>query len=154
MALFPTQIEARAFANARAVVTWAGLGVPAWEAFEAQLGSFNNLIRNVAILPDSIIRQAVGATRLTPPVTTAVQNPVERALTPIEAAQVGLVWRVCRRIIAPDWDNHVDFDPLTIATTAPVAQVPGAQARPAPPPTGRKVQMRQSLTRRTKQRSS
>eukprot|EP00974_Lingulodinium_polyedra_P022229 2147438-Lingulodinium_polyedra.AAC.1 len=48
-----------------------------------------NHTRNLALLPAQVVRAAVSEARVGEP---------PRSLTPVEAAQVGLCWRVARRI--------------------------------------------------------
>ena len=60
-----------------------------WRAFETQVGSPGNDYRLLAALPKVALVAACGQA-MTP----------DGALTPVQATQVGLVWRLARRIVA------------------------------------------------------
>ena len=72
--------------------------------------------RNLAMLPPVETKEAVKVAKLT--------DGGERLLTPVEAAQIGLVWRITRRKLSGNWASRVDIDPFEVPS------VPGA----APPP--------------------
>ena len=134
MSLWPTEVDARAFADARALTTWAGLSFEAHEAIQVCTGDWQDHVRNLALLPGSVIAAACGAAR----VPTATGG--ERQLSPVECAQVGLSWRLARKILAPVWEDYVDEDPL--APPPPVAPLPTVVTVAAPipqPQVGRKV---------------
>ena len=100
MSVFPTEAEARGFADARALLTWAGVPDAAWAAFEAQVGPVGDLIRNIALLPASTVRTAADA----------ATDPDGVALRPLAKAQIGIVWRIARRLGATSWDAFIDQD--------------------------------------------
>ena len=146
--LFPQEGEARAFADTRAVLTWVGLSQDAFDAFENQLGSFNRLIRNVALLPGSMIATACSAARIPPaaPTTPGGTPQQGQRLTPIQVAQIGLVWRICRRIVSPDWSNFADTDPFApAAVTVPPVAVAGGVGAAVAQVTTTKVQLKTIL---------
>ena len=127
MSLFPSETDARAFTDARAMIQWVGVPIEAFEAFESQMGKFANLIRNIALLPEKLIAPATAAARV------PVANQADRLLTPLEVAQIGLCWRIARRLAADDWAAHVDVDPFAPAVVvAPAAQAAAAAAAPPP----------------------
>ena len=74
-----------------AIADWVGLNVVVIPAIEKQTGPFASMPRNLALLPPVIIREAVKVAKIT---ETGGQ---ERLLAPVEAAQIGLVWRITRR---------------------------------------------------------
>ena len=148
--LYPTEQEAQGFEHARAAAAWVGLAAEPWAAVQVKTGSFADRLRNVALLPAHVIRAAVAATRL-PAEGGAAEG---RPLTPVEAAQVGLIWRIARRLQAPAWADFVDIDPLD--APAPAAAPPtqpgtggglpgGGAAAGATPAQGRKVKLGQVL---------
>ena len=75
-----------------------------WEGFEAQVGSPGTDLRLLAALPKVAVVTGCGNTMLD-------TGP----LTPIQATQVGLVWRMARRVVAAaggtDEDSFIDVDP-------------------------------------------
>ena len=126
-------------------MTWCGLDGVAFDAIEAELGSFNNLIRNVALLPANMISSACTAATVQPPTPDGGVAPPPHGLTPIQVAQVGLVWRIARRIVAPSWDNFTDVDPFAPAAAVAAATVPAGAAATAPVVTGRKISLKAVL---------
>ena len=92
----------------------SALGVPdeVWSAFVHVAGDPGNDIRLVAAMPHWTIPQTVGAAML----------PSGDRLTPIQAAQVGLVWRNARWVIhlrgGGDAGRFVDNDPWTMPGSA------------------------------------
>ena len=109
-------------------MAWVGISEQAFDAVEAQLGSFADRIRNISLLPSHMISEATRGARLVVAATPDIPE-YERRLTPIEVAQFGLCWRIAKRLAAPNWDTWVDCDPF--APPPPVAQ-PAAQAATAP----------------------
>ena len=105
MAFFPTGEEARDFTNINAIVSWVGLNVLVVPAIEKHTGAFSDLPRNMALLPPIVIKEAVKVAKLT-------EAGEERLLTPVEAAQIGLVWRITRRKLSENWANWADIDPF------------------------------------------
>ena len=118
MALYPHEAEARAFANARNLTEWVGLSLLAYQAFETQVGDLQDEIRNIAILPKGIIVGAVDAAWI-PAIAATPTTPKipARRFTPVEAAQVGLIWRIARRLGADNWNQFTDVDPFVDITT-------------------------------------
>ena len=114
MALFPEETEARAFADARALVDWVGLSVDDWNSFQEQTGKLGDKIRNINLLSAGAVKTAALAAR------RADGTP----LTPVSLAQIGLVWRIARRLGAPSWKGFNDVDPLeetpTVLVPAPL----------------------------------
>ena len=126
MAFFPTQPESAEMQNITDVAAWVGVDTSVITAVETQTGNMNDQLRNLALLPGSIIRAAVAAARL-----PASGSTPERGLTPVQAAHVGLVWRIASRK-AHGWDTWVDVDPLVapVAPSAPVSSTPSTPGDP------------------------
>jgi len=133
MALYPPEATAIAWTQLEDIRAWVGLPPVALTAIEATTGSFNDNIRNLAILPASTVVAAVQAARVALEDSTE-EVPSERALSPVEAAQFGLVWRIAGRISATaggvPWAQAAVDDPLAPATPAPPTP------SPTPPATG------------------
>ena len=64
--------------------------------------------RNLAILPPVVVREAVRVAKVTE------TDGQERLLAPVEAAHIGLVWRITRRKLSGNWASWVDIDPFEI----------------------------------------
>ena len=105
MAFFPTEEEARDFTDINAIVKWVGLNVLVVLAIEKHTGAFSDLPRNMALLPPIVIKESVKVAKLT-------EAGEERFLTPVEAAQIGLVWRITRRKLSENWASWEDIDPF------------------------------------------
>eukprot|EP00972_Heterocapsa_arctica_P000261 37454-Heterocapsa_arctica.AAC.1 len=82
MALFPTEAEALAMADLTAVRAWVGVSPVAWNAFTLQIGDPGGPIRNLAMLPHSIVHAAISST-----VVNTGTPPTPRDFTAVEAAQ-------------------------------------------------------------------
>jgi hypothetical protein len=110
MALFPAENVGMALADIDAIRAWVAVPAPAWGGFVRQIGDPGAPIRNLAMLPHSVVHAAVATTQI-----TAGTPPVARDISPVEAAQVGLVWRIARRIAftasGNSWATFVDVDP-------------------------------------------
>ena len=81
-----------------------GVAEPVWRAFEAQIGSAGADLRLLAALPKVALISGCG---------NAVT--ANGGFTPIEAPQVGLVWRLARRVVAAQSSvaesEFIDIDP-------------------------------------------
>ena len=81
-----------------------GLALAAFTALEGRLGGFQDSIANVALIPEDVYR--AGAAAAVVIVTAAVpaqgQAPpvpaVTRGITPVEAGQIGMMWRIAQRV--------------------------------------------------------
>ena len=127
MAWFPDEATAIAFADLGALSTWIWLDNAVMPALEAATGVLANNIRNLGLLPPAVLRAAISAAEIeVTPANPATGAPaVRRHLTPVEASQVGLAWRIARRVqwaaSGQDWNAWLDQDPLD---ATPVAQAP------------------------------
>ena len=104
-------------------------------ALENKFGSFNDLITNVAALPEEIWRDGVRTavfivTPAVPPDPLAVppilgQPAVTRQFLPVETGQAGMIWRVGSRIFwtraGRVWADYLDFDVMLPAGQRTVA---------------------------------
>ena len=132
--MFPAEADARAWTTLTEIRLFTGLRDEAWDAVHGRLGDLNDTPRNLALLPDSVLRAAASAARLTP-----AQGQAEGPqITPVDAAQLGLTWRISRRMMtegAAGWTNFADSDPMVPQAAAQpassVAQGGGAQAQQA-----------------------
>ena len=105
MAFFPTEEEGKNFKTIEAIIKWVGRNELVVPAIEKHAGAFADLPRNMALLPPIVIKEAVKVAKLT-------DAGAERLLTPVEAAQIGLVWRITRRKLSENWASWVDIDPF------------------------------------------
>ena len=134
--LWPTEDAARAFPNLAGVVTQQGLGAAVIRGISVRLGSLANSIPAMAQVPGDVLYRTCGValviTTQGVPGIAAVGSPgadgyvaevpplpeCNRNLTPIEVAQVGSVWRICRRIVfmhnGKSWleTEALDVDPM------------------------------------------
>jgi hypothetical protein len=110
---------------------WVGVDVIAVEAFEEKTGKMKDKMRNIALLPRGIVHAALGA----------AEDADKSQLTPMDAAQVGLMWRICKRI-AVGWDDPswFDDDPC-LALVAPASQASAAAPTPQPKKKGRVIKI-------------
>ena len=102
--MFPTEQVAPGWNLLTDVRNHVGLSVAAFTALEGRLGGFQDSIANVALIPEDVYR--AGAASAVVVVTAAVlaQGPapavpaVTRAITPVEAGQIGMMWRIAQRV--------------------------------------------------------
>ena len=119
MALLASPVELTAIVDIPSAQAFVGLVDHAWEAVDAALGTVPNL-RCLAATPLSAMQNAIMVARVQPPGTPAL---AVRALTAVELAQVGVVYRVARQ-------KHglPDMDPFQIQV--PPAPLPGGGTTP------------------------
>eukprot|EP00972_Heterocapsa_arctica_P063964 9436394-Heterocapsa_arctica.AAC.1 len=91
------------------------------------------------------MKNAIYAAKLRlPRASTAAEGDedIYRTLFPVEASQVGFLWRLCRRLRG-NWADWVDEDPLELSAAAQPAAATAANlpAGPEVKPAGRKVKM-------------
>ena len=90
MSLFGSWAEAAQFRDLEEVKDFLGLGRQVWVAFTTQVGDPANDLRLFAALPRVAV---VGA-------GNQATFPDGSPLLPLQATQVGLVWRLCRKVVA------------------------------------------------------
>ena len=132
MAIFPSAVEARAFEGLDAVVAWTGLRAEAWAAVDTLLGGCNGRTRNLALISAAALRAAASTAEAIP-----ARGGDATALSPMDVALVGLVWRICRRLAFTEaggaWADFVDVDPtITPPTSSALALLPSAPSVSTP----------------------
>ena len=114
LSLLATATELSAISTIDDVLEWADIEALVWKALVANLGRVGKL-HFFAALPHEVLVVAITAARV---------EPQGRTLTPMEATQVGLSWRVARqRFGLPDValeDSHPPI--LSTSTTARVEE--------------------------------
>ena len=159
---WPTEAEARGFADLNALWAWCRVQAPVQNAVTRRVGALGNSIGALPALPASVlyrvssvarvITQAfvaavaaqgtLGAVDYVAPVAEVPEQ--SRALTPSEVSQVGTSWRIARRIIhtrnGKSWDESeaADVDPMApppAAAAPPVAVAAAGVPPPVAPPT-------------------
>ena len=134
MSLFGPWAELDQFGGLSDIRTFFHVNDELWDAVCIHLGQMGEHIRLCGAIPVSAIPAACGLTNL----------PDGAALSPIQATQVGLVWRMARRISAFHAgvleENFVDIDPWDTALTE--APLPEREVRTPPPGGGSGVKER------------
>ena len=95
---------------------FTGLRDEAWEAVHGRLGDPNATPRNLALLPDTVLRAAASAARMPAPGQADGSQ-----ITPVDAAQLGLTWRIARRMMtegSAGWTNFADSDPMIASSSS------------------------------------
>ena len=153
MAFWPTQDVAQAWADIPAALNWLNLDRVIWTALETQVGPMGGSLRVLSLLPPNVILAAVGAAqRPAIPATDGQAGAPARPLTPVEAAQIGLMWNLARRLAwcaaGQTWDSFTIIDVVSAGAPpmfAPHAQPPpqanAQQAQAAAPAGIRKLKM-------------
>lgn len=125
MSLFGAWADAARIHDLDEVMTILGLGRQVWAAFTSQVGDPANDLRLFAALP----RVAVVAG------CNQASFPDGSPLLPLQATQVGLVWRLCRKVVAAksglSEDQFIDIDPWNEPATA--ASNSGGNGQPGQP---------------------
>ena len=106
VSLFPAETEARSWSTLSEVAAFAGVATPMIQAVEEVVGELEDSVRNLALLPAPVIRSAVAEARI---------GEGEREFTPIQAAKMGLTWRIARRLMtatSEGWMGFADVDPM------------------------------------------
>ena len=110
--MFPTPAAAAAMRAINDLLAFYGVTQVVWDAVEHQLGSFGGEPRNLAAIPPQILAQAVE--------TCALADG--SSLNVVQAAQVGLVWRLARRNMwiagGGDIAHWIDPNPWETASAA------------------------------------
>ena len=114
--------ELTAIGNIDQAKAWAGLSDGAWNGLQEQLGQVTSLRVLAALPPHTVQAEAQGATKVITPAIAAVEAtdeapemaavPEDRdQLSPVDLAQVGLLYRVARQKA-----GLPDVDPFTLAS--------------------------------------
>ena len=117
MAVFPSEAVALAFPDLAAASAHYSIDRTAWDAFSVQVGQPD--LRIFAAMPaeENCMRTRV--------------PPLSESLTPTQAVQVGLIWRLSKRMHGAEaggnWDAWIDEDPWIPRqpTTTTPAATPG-----------------------------
>jgi hypothetical protein len=119
-ALFGSWESMRNFTSLDDILDHFDVPEAVWRAFELQIGSPGADLRLLAALPKVALITGCG---------NAVTN--NGGLTPIEATQVGLVWRLARRVVAARSDvseaDFIDVDPWQEVAESSRDTAPGEQ---------------------------
>ena len=126
MALFGAWDDLSNFGQITDIRVFFHLADDVWDAVCTHLGQTGEHIRLLGAVPASAIPAACGLAVL----------PDGSSLTPIHATQVGLVWRMARRITAFHSgvleENFQDIDPWATSATGLADEVEGDKKRVAP----------------------
>ena len=140
---FPPQEVACAWNSLTQAREWVLLSASAWQAVAEVVGDMHDSLRLFAILPANVVASAVAAAQLVSVAATDTAAATMRNLSPVEAAQVGLMWRIARRCAFTAggglWASFVDIDPLAPNQPAMAAAPPALALLPPVPTTTRKV---------------
>ena len=105
MALLPTAAEIIGIDNLQGLKALVGIPAAVWTAFQGQVGDPGGNIQVMASLPDFIIAQAC----------THATFPDGTHFNPVNATQVGLLWRASRKSIflknGGSEEDFVDVEP-------------------------------------------
>lgn len=98
--MLPPAADLIGVADLQGILTIVGVPGAVWTAFTAQVGDPGRSIQHLAALPDFIVAQACSAATF----------PDGSMFNPINATQVGLVWRVARKaLFIKNGGNEGDF---------------------------------------------
>ena len=110
LAMFPSAEAALQMGNIPELLSYFAVPEDLWSAFVREAGAPGDDIRLLAALPGSVVAASLNQATLADDV----------ALTAVQAAQVGLVWKLARRLMfvrgGGRWDDWVDEDPWTPAS--------------------------------------
>ena len=97
--MFPSAATALSMGTVDDLIQHFGVSTELWQAFTQETGSPGNDLRLLAALPGSAVAAALSQAQL----------PSEVPLTAVQAAHVGLVWKLARKIMYTKgggaWDN-------------------------------------------------
>ena len=124
MSLLPSKAELEGCASLQDLLTLLGVASPLWQALVAVMGDPGGDARQVAALTKWAIAQAISGVQVAP----------AQGATVVQAAQLGLVWRSCRKMAflksGGDEKDFVDVDPWeTTATTTATPKAPQAAVK-------------------------
>jgi hypothetical protein len=143
--MFPTEQVALGWNALTDVRNHVGLALAAFTALEGRLGGFQDSIANVALIPEDVYRAGAAAAVVIVTAMVPAQGPapavpaVTRGITPVEAGQIGMMWRIAQRVFwtrsGNTWVSFQDYDVMVPQAQRNIAQgiVQGAQPQQAPP---------------------
>ncbi|CAK0796788.1 unnamed protein product, partial [Prorocentrum cordatum] len=147
MALFPSEAEAKSWTTISQVTRFVRVPEPVFNAVAAHLGQFQDRIRLLSIIPQVMLHCAILATQVPVEGSATEGEQTMRGINPLEASQVGLVWRISRRISwvasGSGWEDFVDVDPFVApqVSSAPVVSFPDARVPAGSATKGRVVKL-------------
>ena len=116
--LFPARDAGLAMGRLAELVDHYRIQPQLWQAFIDKCGDPLDDLRMLAALPPMVITEACAVAVL----------PDGASLTAIQASQIGLVYRLARRILhtraGGDWETWEDQDPWSVTTTPPTSRTP------------------------------
>ncbi len=127
---FPPRDTAIGWSALSSVRDWAGLTPEPFRAVLDRTGDPQDKVRLFALLDAPTLKAAVQAARV-----VSEEGGDGAPLTPMQAAQVALVWRICRRICfatgGGSWEDYRDINPLdegqATESSQQLALVPSSQ---------------------------
>ena len=119
--MLPSAVAARAMVNVQDILDHFAVPTELWQAFEREAGSPGDDIRLLAALPGSAIAASL----------TQATLPGNVPLSAIQAAHVGLAWKLARKLMhvkgGGDWDSWVEEGPWApMTSTGKPTTSPGA----------------------------
>jgi hypothetical protein len=125
MALFPSESEADSYTDLVQILKFAGCDGNVWTSIENLIGNCRNVARNLSLLPGAVIFEIISKATLEITPASSSAPAVTRNLSPVEAGQVGLAWRITRRIAwkasGKSWGTYPDelVGPTMTSTSLP-----------------------------------
>jgi len=128
------------------ILKFAGWDGNVWTAIENLIGNCQNVARNLSFLPGAVIFETISKATLEITPASSSAPAVTRNLSPVEAGQVGLAWRITRRIAGKAsgkfWGTYPDelvgatMTPTSLPTILPTPTMPSANGST---PQGRQI---------------
>ena len=122
--MFPAVDAARQMQTLDAIHQFYSMDPTVWAAFTSRAGDPGNDLRLLASLPPPAVAAACEVASL----------PDGRPLTAIQAAHVGLVYRLCRRVLhlreGGNWETWEDVDPWQSVPTTPTRETRSTGSSP------------------------
>ena len=124
MSVLPSKAELATCNTLQDLLTLLGVAGPLWQALVAVMGDPGSDTRQVAALTKWAIAQAISSVQVAP----------AQGATVVQAAQLGLVWRSCRKMAflkgGGDEKDFVDVDPWeTPSTPVTASKAPHAAVK-------------------------
>ncbi len=91
---FPSEAECRALTTYDMLRIECDVEEQTWTEFQGLVGRMGNKFRNLALTQPHVLVEATKAVRI----RKTESNPLGYKLSPLEASQVGLMWRIVRRL--------------------------------------------------------
>ena len=91
---FPSEAEFRALNTYEMLRIECDVEEQTWTEFQGLVGRMGNKFRNLALTQPHVLVEATKQVRI----RKSESNPLGYKLSPLEASQVGLMWRIMRRL--------------------------------------------------------